>query len=125
MTTVKIKNFTDREMSCGCDDLICPAPPVDPDAMLALQGVRDEVRFPMPVTSSVRCPAWNSAVGGSTNSMHLRGVAFDIAIIDQEHGDKIETAARKRGFNGIGRYDSFIHIDRRVGKKAFWDERTG
>ena len=117
------KNFTDEEMRCGCDrGDKCDAEKISLKAVLMLQAVRDDLRRPLHVTSARRCLYWNDKVGGSPGSRHPLGYAFDIAIADQKEGDAIQSAARRQGFNGIGRYKSHIHIDLRE-KFTYWDNR--
>jgi uncharacterized protein YcbK (DUF882 family) len=70
------------------------------------------------INSGPRCPKHNAAVGGATNSTHLRGIAADIAFIT---GDQlyaliricIEVGIRRIGINPRG---NFIHID--IGQKT-------
>jgi len=116
-------------------------------AMEGLQGVRTDLmsdphflRLYLPgkgglwINCGYRDEAQNKADGGGTRSQHLRGRAFDISLRParpgkwQEYGDMIEDAAIKRGFNGIGRYNSFIHIDMREpkpnGDLYMWDFRS-
>lgn len=72
----------------------------------------------MHINSGPRCPKHNEAVGGETNSAHLRGIAADIAF---KTGDElyalirlsIEAGIRRIGIDGKR---NFIHID--VGHKA-------
>ena len=43
----------------------------------ALERVRAILNSPLRITSGYRCPKLNSAVGGSKNSAHLKGLAAD------------------------------------------------
>lgn len=45
-----------------------------------LEPLRDHVCQPIVISSGYRCPALNSAVGGSKTSQHLTGEACDIHI---------------------------------------------
>ena len=47
---------------------------------LLLQDIRDVVRKPMTISSGVRCPELNKAVGGSADSRHQKGLAADIQV---------------------------------------------
>lgn len=52
---------------------------------MVLQPLRD--RFgPIRITSGYRCPELNRAVGGASNSRHLRGEAADIHLPSVEKG---------------------------------------
>ena len=52
---------------------------------MVLQPLRD--RFgPIRITSGYRCPELNRAVGGASNSQHMRGEAADIHLPSVERG---------------------------------------
>ena len=98
-----------------------------------LQKLRDEYG-PQKVNSGYRSPEHNAIVGGAKSSMHLR-FATDITPIGwkdsqedlQEFFDEIEEDAKHLAFGGIGRYNTFIHLDCRTlidRPKARWDNRN-
>jgi zinc D-Ala-D-Ala carboxypeptidase len=45
-----------------------------------LQPLRDGLGFPIKITSGLRVPALNKAVGGSSTSQHTKGEAVDINV---------------------------------------------
>lgn len=45
-----------------------------------LQPLRDALGFPINITSGLRVPALNAAVGGSKTSQHTKGEAVDIKV---------------------------------------------
>ena len=47
-----------------------------------LQPLRDAVGFPINITSGYRSPQLNAAIGGATNSQHLKGQAADLVSQD-------------------------------------------
>lgn len=51
-----------------------------------LQPTRDEWGKPMHINSGYRSPDLNKAVGGKSNSYHLRGCAADIAVASHTEG---------------------------------------
>ena len=51
--------------------------------------------------------------------MHMKGHATDIVVAGMTPGE-VQDACEK--FDGLGRYDSFTHVDSR-GYKARWDLR--
>lgn len=91
---------------------------VNTRALIGLQSVRDRLNKPMRVTCAYRNPAHNKRVGGSPNSQHLKGTAFDIAVPDMAYAKELERLAIDEGFTAIGRYPGrhFIHIDMRPPK---------
>ena len=91
------KNFSAREMACkGTGSLV-----VDETALDKLQELRDKLGVPLLVTSAYRSPEHNKKVGGAKESYHMKGVAFDIRMENQDP-HAFELAAREVGFRGIG-----------------------
>lgn len=127
MTSWRWKNFTKKEIACkqiskrgncGCGGSIV----INEDGLDKLQALREIVGVPFTPNSAYRCPIHNRNVGGATNSMHPTGGAYDIPISARLTREMIHAAAKKVGFNGIGDYANFVHVDNRK-KPAYWDER--
>lgn len=121
---VKItKNFSSREFDCQCKNPECQYTLIDIDHVEALQRMRDKWGKVITINSAFRCEKHNKAVGGSTQSRHLKGDATDIVV----KGLSLDIVARDcEHFNGLGRYNTFVHIDSRDlldGKKKRWDFR--
>ena len=119
-------NFAPSELASWGGEL-----KVDTRALDGLQAVRTELGLPMHVTSAYRNEAHNRHVNGAPRSRHKEGRAFDIGLrgakpgTRQAYGDRIEALARKHGAKGIGRYNSFIHVDwRPANRVAKWDRRS-
>jgi uncharacterized protein YcbK (DUF882 family) len=112
------KNFHLSEAECNCNN--CSETLVDLDHVAKLQKLREDLNTSIKVTSWYRCESHNVAVGGSKNSQHKKGTATDIQVRDM---DPSEVQDACEHFDGLGRYDSFTHIDSR-GSKARWDNRT-
>jgi uncharacterized protein YcbK (DUF882 family) len=111
------ENFTPKEIACrGTGKLL-----VNEDALDKLQALRDKIGKPFHVNSGYRSPEHNEAVGGAPNSKHMEGIAFDISLSNLDR-QILYQEAMAHGFNGIGQYPSFMHIDTRQ-NKARWDER--
>lgn len=111
-------NFHLKEYECKCG--MCEETLVDMDHMAKLQQLRHDLGSPIAITSAYRCREYNAQVGGSKNSQHIQGTATDIVVKDMSP-DEVADACEK--FDGLGRYDSFTHIDSR-GSIARWDNRT-
>lgn len=112
------KNFQPRELACkGTGQLL-----VDETALDKLQQLRDALGIPLLITSAYRSPEHNKAVGGAQNSYHMKGVAFDVRM-DNQDPDVFELAARDIGFRGFGYYpkQGFMHID--LGPSRTWGTR--
>tara|TARA_Y100000310_G_scaffold304962_2_gene344644 strand:- start:575 stop:997 length:423 start_codon:yes stop_codon:yes gene_type:complete len=94
-----------------------------------LETLRNQYGKPLIVTSGYRSPSHNKAVGGAPDSMHLK-FATDIHAsgVHDAAGtlDQLAALAEGLGFSGIGRYNTFLHLDCRefIGRApARWDDR--
>lgn len=94
---------------------------LDPDLVRKLQALRDKLGRPIIINSGYRTPEYNKKVGGSPNSQHMLGKAADIRVPGMTP-EQVAKAAEAVGFNGIGLYNTFTHVDVR-GWRARWDER--
>ncbi|MCP5006600.1 MAG: DUF882 domain-containing protein [Planctomycetes bacterium] len=111
------KHFSRTEFECPDG---CGFDPVDKELLWVLIDLRQSFGRPITINSGCRCPKHNAAVGGGTKSQHLLGKAADIVIrgvapelvsnyLEERYPDKY----------GIGRYETFTHIDVRE-MKARW-----
>lgn len=115
------ENFKYEKLTCPC----CARLKIDERTfrhMELLQEMRTKLDFVIIVNSGYRCKQHNTDVGGSTNSQHMI-FATDIRP-SWQNGFKqrlkaMYKMAEELGFDGIGRYESFIHVDLR-GSKARW-----
>jgi hypothetical protein len=84
-----------------------------------LQALREALGVPLLITSAYRSPEHNRKVGGAKNSLHMKGVAFDVRMENQDPY-AFEMAAREVGFRGIGYYpkQGFMHVD--LGPERTW-----
>jgi len=71
------------------------------------------------LTSAYRDPKHNEKVGGAKNSMHLKGLAVDVAVPKNKQKEFVELA-KKSGFKGIGANPDkgFVHVD--LGRSRTW-----
>jgi uncharacterized protein YcbK (DUF882 family) len=136
MSTVKIfakgskvqltKNFNSNEFDCKCKRPTCKQTLIDMEHVLNMQALRDRVGKAITQTCAYRCPEHNKEVGGASGSQHLKGYASDIVIQGMTPNEV--AALAEPIFNGLGRYDTFTHVDSRdmlqKGAKARWDFRT-
>ena len=116
----KIQNFERREFACKCGK--CGGFPVEPDKELVdvLVKIRTHFGKPVLVNSGIRCATHNANVGGVKNSQHVLGTAADIVVTGVEPS-RVATYAETLLPNsgGIGRYNTFIHIDVRKNKSRW------
>ncbi len=114
-------NFSPRELACRCGGRFCHgAYWHDPGFLDALEAVRAALGRGIIITSAHRCPLWNVHVGGAPRSMH-KTIAVDVRRAGHD-ADALIQAASDLAFTGIGRANTFIHLDRRV-TPARWTYR--
>lgn len=83
-----------------------------------LERVRHEVfeDRPLHISSGCRCPEHNAAVGGASDSFHMKGMATDVTVKDLAPREVHARAAKFQGkgklIGGLGKYRGFCHIDR-------------
>lgn len=88
-----------------------------------IQALRDRVGVPLQINSGYRTKEHNTKVGGSPKSQHPHGNAGDIDCPNGMTVDELAEHAEAVGFDGIGKYHTFVHVDVR-GYKARWDYRN-
>ncbi len=73
------------------------------------------------INSAMRPPQLNAAVDGAANSQHLYGQALDVSMRGRsnEFRTNFIRAASEEGFDGIGTYPTFIHVDTREGRTTW------
>ncbi len=114
------KNFSKSEFACKCGCGYCK-----PDARLVerLEKFRELCGGkPLHINSGCRCEKHNKASGGSPKSQHLFGNAADVRKVPGMTIDEMAKKAEEAGFDGVGKYRSFVHVDVR-GTRARWDYR--
>lgn len=77
--------------------------------------------LPITVNSWYRTPEYNKQVGGAKNSQHVLGRAVDFTvqgIKPAEVQKRLAAVVKELGIGGLGRYDSFTHVD--IGKRRTW-----
>ncbi|MBC5790597.1 D-Ala-D-Ala carboxypeptidase family metallohydrolase [Providencia sp. JUb39] len=111
------KYFKKQEFACRCG---CGQSDVADELLTVLVDVREHFGKPVIINSANRCPTHNKNVGGAKNSMHLKGIAADIRVsgVSPVEVHKYLTEKYPHSY-GIGKYNTFTHIDVRD-YKARW-----
>lgn len=115
------KNFWSTEFDCKCSDPECKWTKIDLDHVEKLQKLREDLGESLEITSGYRCDKHNKRVGGASRSRHKEGDSSDLKA-KTKSPETVAKAAEKIGFDGIGRYTTFTHLDSR-GYKARWNFR--
>lgn len=116
------EHFSRKEFKCTCGNPHCYSEAVDVELLNVLEGVRYHFGVPVTITSGNRCAGKNFTVGGAKHSRHLYGIAADIKVEGVDAHEVYEWLDNKYPDTyGIGKYDSWTHIDVRK-EKARWSK---
>lgn len=106
-----VRNFSLQEMQ-DCGTLVI-TPEVVQFAQM-LQELRNWYSKPININSWYRTQATNYRVGGSSNSLHLNGLAVDISIkgdLQNKFCARWQEICKKYGIvGGFNYYNTYIHI---------------
>ena len=80
-----------------------------------LDELSEAMGRPVVIKEIYRCERYNTAVGGSLNSLHTRGLAADTLWPDGLSKADYELMVRRLSFDGVVVYDWGIHVDVRNG----------
>jgi uncharacterized protein YcbK (DUF882 family) len=110
-------HFSRSEFACKCG---CGYDTVDTELLVLLEEIRAHFGRGITINSGCRCVDYNASphIGGSEKSQHLYGRAADI-VVEGTPPDIVHELAEQLGAGGLGKYDSFTHVDSRVGR-ARW-----
>jgi uncharacterized protein YcbK (DUF882 family) len=111
------ENFKLEEFYCSCCKTVGALGRIE---LLAakLELLRAVWNKPMVIVSGYRCSKYNEKCGGAKKSRHMHSDAADIRI-EGITPEEVAKAADLLGFDGIGVYPTFTHVDLR-GYKARW-----
>ena len=107
--------FIETEFKCHCG---CDQATIHHELLNMLNVARWKYGSSIHVISGYRCESWNTTVGGSRTSSHLKGLAADIEAIGSENRMQLVSALVYAGFNRIGIAERFIHVDHDPDKPA-------
>lgn len=110
------KHFNSSEFACKCG---CGFDSINVVLVARLEEVREHFNSPTSITSGCRCQEYNRRVGGASKSQHLHGKAADIQVNGVPPNLVAEYCDRTWDDGGLGRYNTFTHIDVRDGR-ARW-----
>ena len=108
------EHFKPQELASRGDGSVCTVL----DAGDMLERLRALIGKPLIITSGYRDPIHNARVGGAPLSRHKAGDAFDIRLGSLNRFELVDAAAEV-GFTGMGKYQTFLHVDTRPGY-ALW-----
>ena len=118
------KNFTTEELACKGTDCCNGGNKCVDELVEKLQQLRDEVGFPIQISSGYRCKAHNRVIGGHPSSSHCEGLAIDALCSGQRALDLV--AAAIPIFEGVGisqksksHNKRFVHLDIKPGKRMW------
>lgn len=129
MSNLWKQGFSRKEFACKCG---CGYQTVDAELLEVLVDLRNFFGRRVFINSANRCEEHNKAEGGApkkdgqrySGSKHMWGIAADIRV-DGHTPDSVAEYLLSKYPNkyGIGRYNSFTHIDVQPGGARRWDNR--
>lgn len=102
-------NFTLKEVECKCSWSDCYFTVIEISTLESLLKTRKEFGSPVRVNSGYRCNRHNEMIGGSEQSNHKIGAAYDITPLNNDITG-LEAIARKN-FKRVLNYGTFLHCD--------------
>lgn len=105
------KHFRAREFQTGNSNIVI----VSNVLLKVLDTLRDKIGEPIYINSGYRTPEHNKAVGGSTLSYHMYGMAADIRA-DKHTPKELYDILNEmmEGWGGIEEHETFVHVDVRT-----------
>jgi hypothetical protein len=87
------------------------------------EAVGEALQTKLTITSGFRHKIYNqylrnTGVGAAKNSQHVQGKAIDVVMGRGNFREKFIQMAKVHGFKGIGRYNTFVHVD--LGPARTW-----
>lgn len=110
----RVKHFERPEFACHCGGKYCNGFPMEMEETLIVVAdrVRDHFDAPMIVSSGVRCSRHNAAVGGVSNSRHLKGKAMDFAVRGKTSAQVLAFVQKQPEIRYAYAIDgSYVHMD--------------
>lgn len=95
-----------------------------------LEAIRAKLGKPISIMSGYRTPEYNESIHGAKNSQHCQGRAADIRVsgIAASAVHAVILSMYKSGeinIGGLGKYNSFVHVDIRYGTTLAQWNRSG
>ena len=113
----------DNKAACAkyCGDSIM----IDSDLVVILQKIREHFKSAVIITSGYRPKGYNTAIGGASDSYHIKGQAADF-YVHSVSPSEVAKYAESIGARGVGLYTAqrFVHVDTRS-TKYFWRNDGG
>jgi len=112
------EHFSRYEFACKCG---CGEDTVDYEELNYLERIRKHFGSSVTINSAHRCYKYNRSktVGSNDESQHPKARASDI-VVDGVDPSDVADYAEEIGIPGVGRYNSFTHIDSRTHGLARW-----
>ena len=105
------KHFRAREFQTGKCNIVI----VSNDLLKILDTLREKIGEPIYINSGYRTPEHNKAVGGSTLSYHMYGMAADIRANKHTPKQLYDILDKMlEGWGGIEEHETFVHVDMRT-----------
>lgn len=116
---MELRFFKKSEFRCRCGCCGLGYAQMDGELLTRLDRARELAGVPLVLSSAIRCPAHNRAVGGGSSSSHLKGLAVDILTPGNQARGRLISALAEAGLGArMGIAPDFVHVDLDFGKPA-------
>lgn len=105
---MNLKYFKKEEFKCSCGK--CNGN-IEFRLGVMLDLARKFAGVSFKITSGFRCLEYNGLIGSNDTSSHIKGLAVDILVKDNNKKFLILSGLIRAGFTRIGIGESFIHVD--------------
>lgn len=112
-------NFSYSEFGCPCGTCsFGDGTQINSKLVLNLQQIRNVFGKAIQISSGLRCPSYNRAVGGVDSSYHLIGKACDVPCTNSSDRHQLVKLALRLHLT-VGINPTFLHLDTRASPIIF------
>ncbi|KWT91837.1 D-Ala-D-Ala carboxypeptidase family metallohydrolase [Candidatus Magnetominusculus xianensis] len=97
-----------EDFTCRCG---CGLNNISAALVATLDKIRESAGIALKITSGCRCKTHNKAIGGKSDSAHLKGLATDISIASSHERYLVSKAAIDAGVERLGIGTTLVHLD--------------
>ena len=110
--TANFKPTTDPKLLCTCGHEDCDQRSVDQSTLDQVQLIREDIGYPLSISSGGRCPNHPNELTKSKPGDHQKQKAVDIVCKDKSTETKLKVLAGRHGATRVagGAYCGFVHL---------------
>lgn len=110
ISTANFNPETDVKLLCTCGHPNCDKRSVNQESLNRVQLVRDDLGYPIVISSAGRCPNHPDEITKSAPGDHQRGYAVDARYKTIGERTKLMVLAGRHGATRVAYGDNFVHM---------------